>query len=134
MAALVMAFCLGNLAGKIEAALAVYPWYNNDADVRRTFNQKETEVYNFTTARLIAMKDHPNVTVQAVADAWLQQFLEEFGLIEVGADPATEPKFAEQRRIVKDILFEISDPANGGNAQEVWDALRTNIIIVEPTQ
>lgn len=116
-----------------SAAPVGYPWYNNEVDVRRTFNSEEVKVFNFTTARLIAMKDHPNATVNAVGDAWLQQFLEEFGLIEVGDDPAIEPSFASERKIVKEILFRISPPDDGGNAQEIWDALKANIIIVEPT-
>ena len=127
---ILIAFAAGNLS--IGAAPAGYPWFNTEKDVQRVFNQEERGVFLFVTARLIEMKDHANATVNAVGDSWLQQFLEEFELIDVGADPATEPSFASERKTVKDILFRISPPDDGGNADVVWDALKANIIIVEP--
>lgn len=116
-----------------SAAPLGYPWFNNESDVRRAFNNEEVKVFNFVTSRLILMKDHPNDAVKNVGDLFAQQLLEEFGLIEVGNDPATEPSFASERKIVRDILFRISPPIDGGNADVVWDALKATIIIIEPT-
>ncbi len=118
----------------IEAAPEGYPWYNSELDARNTFVESESQVFAFFTARLIEMKDHATPAVGNVADAIIQQFLEDFAIIEPGADPAVEPVFAEERQEVKRILFEVSPPAEGGNADTVWEAIKATLIVIPPPE
>ncbi len=126
----VVALCTGVLV--TQAAPTGYPWYNSSQDARQVFNAKESTVFDFFTAKLIQMKDHPDAAVQNVADGIVQEFLEKFELIEPGADPATEPVFAEERQEVKRILFLVSPPADGGNADTVWEALKSTLVVISP--
>lgn len=106
-----------------------YPFYSVEDQIRNRVHQNPDLAYT-TIESLLQQGKAMGGTAATVADNFAKAFAVGMGVIAQEDDITTVQSYAEERRMVRDILEQISPPEEGGNADEIYQYILNNIVVI----